>query len=170
MKKYIGTKIIEAIPGTMAEAQALKDGVPVDVKEEIFRKSGTADKDGYIVKYPDGYISWSPKNVFEEAYRRCDNMSFGLALEALKKGMKVSRRGWNGRGMYLYLVQGSLVDKENLINEASFILPKDDVAMHGTGVACFLSHIDMRTASGDVCIGWNASQVDMLADDWEIVE
>lgn len=67
-------------------------------------------------------------------------------------------------------MQGSLVDKENLINEASFILPKDDVAMHGTGVACFLSHIDMRTASGDVCVGWNASQVDMLADDWEIVE
>lgn len=97
-------------------------------------------------------------------------MNFGEALEALKAGKKVARAGWNGKGMYLYLVHGYSVDKENLRNEASIHLPADDGAMHGTGVANFLSHIDMRTATGDVCIGWLASQTDMLAEDWLVVE
>ena len=97
-------------------------------------------------------------------------MNFGQAIEALKDGKKVARKGWNGKGMYIYLVHGFDCDKENLINEASLHLPKDETAMHGTGVATFLSHIDMRTANGDVCVGWLASQTDILAEDWVIVE
>ena len=97
-------------------------------------------------------------------------MNFGKALEALKAGKKVSRKGWNGKGMYLYLVHGTTVDKENLRNEASQILQNDEMAMHGTGVAEFLPHIDMRTSNGDICIGWLASQTDMLAEDWIVVE
>ena len=97
-------------------------------------------------------------------------MDFGKALEALKNGKKVAREGWNGKGMYLYLVLGTTVDKENLRNEASRILPDDEMAMHGTGVAEFLPHIDMRTANGDICVGWLASQTDMLSEDWIVVE
>lgn len=67
MKNYIGVKIVKAMPGTLAEAQAMKAGY--DVQKKLFRQSGTKDQEGYIVKYPDGYISWSPKEVFEEAYR-----------------------------------------------------------------------------------------------------
>lgn len=37
-------------------------------------------------------------------------------------------------------------------------------------IQTFLPHIDMRTANGDVCVGWLASQTDMLAEDWVIVE
>lgn len=99
-----------------------------------------------------------------------ETFDFGEAIRRLKEGQKVARKGWNGKGMYLYLVHGTSVDKENLRNEASIMLPNDNVAMHGTDVAVFLSHIDMRTANGDVCIGWLASQTDMLAEDWIIVE
>src|SRR5574344_1179182 len=87
MQKYIGTKIIEAEP-----CKAWKD-----------TKLHKAGEDGYKVRYPDGYESWSPKGVFEEAYRPTDCMSFGLAIEAMKKGKKVARRGWNGKGMFLFL-------------------------------------------------------------------
>ena len=73
MKKYIGFKLIEAKSGTMAEAQALKSGMPVEQAKRMFRNSGTVDRDGYIVKYPDGYISWSPKDVFENAYLKVDD-------------------------------------------------------------------------------------------------
>ena len=59
--------------------------------------------EGYLVEYSDGYISWSPKKQFEEAYRLCDNMTFGLAIEALKKGLKVARKGWNGKKQYCEL-------------------------------------------------------------------
>ena len=72
MKNYIGVKIVKAKPGTMAEAQAMKSKTSVEVQESIFKKSGTANPMGYIVKYPDGYISWSPKDVFEKAYRELD--------------------------------------------------------------------------------------------------
>lgn len=111
-----------------------------------------------------------------EVVEECDidlnvhTFAFGEAIRRLKLGQKVARRGWNGKGMYLYLVQGSTVDKENLRNEASRVLPSDEKAMHGTDVAVFLPHIDMRTATGDICIGWLASQTDMLSEDWEVVE
>lgn len=60
MKKFIGTKVIMAEPMTMTEAQIV-------LSREI--KPTTVEEDGYLVEYKDGYKSWSPKSVFEEAYR-----------------------------------------------------------------------------------------------------
>lgn len=83
----------------------------------------------------------------------------------MKEGKRVAREGWNGKGMFLYLVKGTLVDKENLRNEAAFQPTEDN-----TGVVHFLSHIDMFTAQKTVNVGWLASQTDMLAEDWQLVE
>ena len=94
-------------------------------------------------------------------------MDFGKAIEALKHGKRVAREGWNGKGMFLYLVRGTLVDQENLRNEASQHPIEDK---NETGTVTFLSHIDMYTASGEVCIGWLASQTDMLSEDWLILD
>ena len=55
MKSYIGAKIIKAKPMTEREFW------PNDPDRK--------DNPGYVVRYPDGYISWAPKAVFEEAYR-----------------------------------------------------------------------------------------------------
>jgi hypothetical protein len=60
MKKFIGTKVIMAEPMTMIEAQKV-------LGREI--KPATVEEDGYLVEYKDGYKSWSPKSVFEEAYK-----------------------------------------------------------------------------------------------------
>lgn len=76
MKNYIGVKIIKAQPGTMAEAQAMKNGCSREVQEKLAQKADPANQEGYIVKYPDGYISWSPKDVFEKAYRELDCEEF----------------------------------------------------------------------------------------------
>lgn len=162
VNKYIGTKVIEAKEMNRGDYNKYRGWT-------IPENENPADE-GYLVRYSDGYESWSPKKQFEEAYRDCMGMTFGIALELLKKGCKVAREGWNGKGMYLYLVHGTTVDKENLRNEASQILPDDEMAMHGTDVAEFLPHIDMRTANGDICVGWLASQADMLAEDWVVVE
>jgi hypothetical protein len=92
-------------------------------------------------------------------------MDFSDALDVMKyDGYKVARSGWNGKEMFIYLVRQTLVDKEFLRNEASIMPICDD-----TGTAHFNAHIDMKTADGSVTIGWVPSQVDMLADDWEIV-
>lgn len=115
---------------------------------------------GYAVKYSDGYISWSPRDVFEAHYQRIDAMSFGHALAVIKAGGRVARAGWNGKGMFIFLVPGSrfTVNREPLL---SIMGEGTEVDYHG--------HIDMKTAQGYV-VPWLASQADMLADDWQIVE
>ncbi len=95
-------------------------------------------------------------------YDKCD---FGFALKALKEGKRVAREGWNGKGMFLYLVRGRRADKEYTVNEASRQPIEDN-----TGSVSFLSHIDMFTASKEVCVGWLASQTDMLSEDWVILD
>ena len=60
MKKFIGTKVIMAEPMTMTEAQKV-------LGREL--KPATIEEDGYLVEYKDGYKSWSPKSIFEEAYK-----------------------------------------------------------------------------------------------------
>lgn len=86
-------------------------------------------------------------------------MNFSKALEELKKGNKVSREGWNGKGMFLFLVPGSefKVSRPPLLG----IYPE------GTEIK-YHAHVDMKTAQGDV-VPWLCSQTDMLADDWGIV-
>ena len=85
-------------------------------------------------------------------------MNFGQALEALKSGEKVARTGWNGKGMFLFLVPGSVftVNRPPLLG----IYPE------GTEIT-YCPHVDMRTADGSI-VPWLASQTDILADDWEV--
>lgn len=116
--------------------------------------------EGYAVQYPDGYTSWSPKAVFEEAYKPVDAMDFSHALQAVKDGHRVARKGWNGKGMFIFLVNGSrfTVNREPLLS----------IMGEGTEVA-YHAHVDMKTADGQV-VPWLCSQTDMLAEDWQIVE
>ena len=124
----------------------------------------------FLTNHPkhEGYISWSPAAVFNEAYRRTDGMTFGIAIEAMKKGMKVARAGWNGKGMFLYLVPGTTVPFENLRGpamEAAILATKIEDGEQGSS-RYISSHIDMKDAHGQLVIGWLASQTDMLAEDW----
>lgn len=85
---------------------------------------------------------------------------FGWALLQLKKGKKVCREGWNGKGMFLFLVPGSMfqVNRPPLLG----IYPE------GTTIN-YHPHVDMKTTNGEI-VPWLCSQSDMLADDWELVE
>lgn len=86
-------------------------------------------------------------------------MNFSDALEQIKAGYKLRRDGWNGRGMFVFLVPGStfLVNRPPLLG----IYPE------GTEVN-YHAHIDMRTADGEI-VPWLASQTDLLANDWSVV-
>ena len=97
MSKFIGVKMVEAVPMTAGEAA--NKGYRTPVAESAMDLYIA----GYEITYPDGYKSWCPKDVFEEANRPIADMTFGFAIEALKKGLKVARKGWNGKGMYLWL-------------------------------------------------------------------
>ena len=87
-------------------------------------------------------------------------LTFGQAIEALKQGKKVARAGWNGKGMFLFLVPGSTFK----VNRAPLL----GIYPEGTEVN-YCYHIDMKTAD-DKVVPWLASQTDVLAEDWDIVE
>lgn len=86
-------------------------------------------------------------------------MDFSDALQNVKSGFRLRRSGWNGKGMFIFLVAGSVfkVNREPLL---SILGEGTEVKYHG--------HIDMRTADGFI-VPWLCSQTDMLANDWEVV-
>ena len=151
MKQYIGPKLIEAKEMNRGDYNVYRGWTTPENENPT--------DEGYLVKYSDGYESWSPKKQFEEAYRESNNMTFGLALEALKKGKKVARKGWNGKGMFLFLAKSTDIETDADLTVCEH--------MQGNLV---LPSIVMKTADDKFCVGWLASQTDMLAEDWMIIE
>lgn len=138
MKEFIGTKIVNAEP-------AQKHLCTTDDCEEGI--------EGYKVVYPDGYESWSPKEVFEKAYKQSGNLSFGDAIHYLKLRHKVARKGWNGKGIFLEL---QVPDKHSKMTSPYIYIDT-------TGL-----QTDNPNAPKSL-VPWLASQTDMLADDWCII-
>lgn len=93
-------------------------------------------------------------------------MDFGDAIRALKAGKRVARSGWNGKGMWLTLSPG-----RESFSAVDFWAPANrDYALEQGGAAKVLPCITMKTATGEILMGWLASQTDMLAEDWLVVE
>ena len=98
-------------------------------------------------------------------------MDFGQAIKALKEGKRVSREGWNGKGMFLILAGGYKVPLEKLREggpiDGAFLLSR------GLEEMDILPHIDMWTVNAHgrqaYLPGWLASQSDMLAEDWSVM-
>lgn len=174
MQQFYGTKKIAAKPMTRAEYNEFRGWqLPAD--------ENGADE-GYLVEYLDGgkpnvaghvgYVSWSPKEQFEKVYQPLNALSFGHAIVALKAGQKVARAGWNGKGMWLYLVPANSYPAQTEAAKA-YWGAKDGAAR--TSVAPIVplvpygAYIAMKTAQENV-VPWLASQTDVLADDWQIVD
>lgn len=92
-------------------------------------------------------------------------MDFGQAIQALKEGKKVAREGWNGKNMFLWLKPGAMINAEWCQDP---ILKK--LAEDNGGYIQALGTICMFTAQKQILSGWLASQTDMLAEDWFVVE
>jgi len=154
MQQYIGTKQIKAQDLNLGDYNKYR-GRDIPKDEDPLRE-------GYLVKYPDGYESWSPKEVFEAVYRLCDKMSFGLAIEALKAGHKVCRAGWNNKNMWLGYMPPVFIEAGIVNGRSRKFLGK------GVNLDC-QGYIVMFTAQKQWQPGWLASQADMLAEDWIII-
>ena len=156
MKKfYLGSELVLAWPAVRITTREGK----FEYAEigDIVDTAAVKVEEGYRVQYDDGYRSWSPKAVFERSYRSTTGLSFGLAIEAAKMGKKIARAGWNGKNQYVELAY-CISYKNNaaeVINVNHCNIGNKALAFVGT--------------SG-VQMGWLASQADMLADDWLIVE
>lgn len=190
--KYVRMHQVDAEPMTRGDYDKLRGwGIP---------ENENPAEEGYIVHYPDGYVSWCPKAKFEAAGRPCDGMTFGMAIEAMKRGKRVARRGWNENLLPPIVQPAPKHDKEAYNKYGQFsrlnfpetvfsprmylwLLPAANVKaewckeehlkalaeQNGGEFEC-LASIRMKTADDKVLTGWLASQTDMLAEDWEIVE
>lgn len=162
MKMFIGTKMILARPMGRGEYNTYRGWqIPLD--------ENPADE-GFLVEYVDGgasnhpghagYISWSPKDVFERAYRLSSGLTFGDALQALKAGKRVARAGWNGKGMFVYYVRAAAY----LAQSAAAIeyFGKNAYVPYAPYLA--LKGVDERVST------WVPSINDVLAEDWVVLE
>lgn len=155
-----GSKFVVAYPMTRLEYNNLRNwDLPSDEN---------GDDEGFMIEnltnakpntdFSEGYISWSTKEQVFLEFRETDNFPFGVAIEALKMGHKVQRSGWNGKDMYLVILDPA---RDNLITlSVSCIEAKRELALQ--------PFIVMKTVD-NTYVPWLASQTDMLSDDWRIV-
>ena len=136
-----------------------------------------ADKESIIMHTKDGEeldiretqrVEYTLANILSGTWQIADEkncpelggeatFSFGEAIKYLKRGMKVARKGWNGKKQYIQLATGisyKTADGE-IVNCEHDAIGNMAIAFVGT--------------SG-VQMGWLASQADMLAEDWVFAE
>ena len=149
-QKYIRSHIVEAEPCTLGEWEA-KTG----------KKWNEADRprtdEGYKCDYPDGYSGWCPKVEFEKVSSPVENMTFGQAIDACRyRGAKIQRVNWNGEGQFVRF-ENAMVRFGDTEWERS--------------PSCFVFHfVNRKTGETGVQVGWLASQADMAASDWIILD
>lgn len=160
--RCIGTKIVNMKPMTRGEYNAFRGwAVPADENPS---------DEGYLVEYLDGgapntphfagYVSWSPKAQADAAYRAIDGLTFGLAVEALKKGARVARSGWNGHGMFVYHVPAASYPVQTGAAKAHF----------GEGsMVPYNAYLALKGVN-DTVSTWVPSVTDCLAEDWYVIE
>lgn len=153
MEHYIGTKKISALPMNLGDYNNYR-GWKIPENEN-------PEREGYLVQYADGYESWSPKEVFEESYRDYKSLTFGDAIYLLKEGHRLSRKGWNGKDQWIFLISGNTLSYHTMADLVELSKLVDGVK-HTDVIA-------MKTASNAMQVGWLASQTDMLAEDWYVV-
>jgi hypothetical protein len=86
------------------------------------------------------------------------NLTFGQATEAAKRGLKVARTGWNGTGMYAYIVPAASYPAQTDVAKAQF-----------GDMVPYRAYWALKTAQNDIAT-WSPSGSDSLAEDWSIID
>lgn len=90
-----------------------------------------------------------------------ERFDFCIALDLLKEGHKVAREGWNGKGMFIFYTPGNRAT----VHEGCFLAGIVPVGSEFE----LRPYVMMKTAQGDF-VPWLASQTDLLAEDWQVLE
>lgn len=126
--------------------------MPYQVQAAKERDPVSGEKAQQDVLGHHGSVINSPAELRAES-----GLSFSTALYALKEGYRVSREGWNGKGMWLYHVPANSYPAQT------------EVAKRNLGeMVPYGAYLAMKTATGEV-VPWLASQTDILAEDWQIL-
>ena len=95
-------------------------------------------------------------------------MRFGEAIEHARQGKRIARLGWNGKNMHVYMTEGRTIP----LDKWTAKMPSQELTEveKERGYVIIRDHLDMMNAQGTRIIGWSASQTDMLAFDWYVVD
>jgi hypothetical protein len=105
-------------------------------------------------------------------------LPFSVALDYAKRGKRIARSGWNGKNMFVFLEEGSApaATEVKTINRGKgeldviYGVDKDLFVTGDEGTGVRMPHLALRAANGEIVSGWLASQTDMLAEDWTVLE
>lgn len=149
---------------------------------------------GYWFKHENGLIqaltktgeiedAWVSAYMDRLDFEIADGLDFGWAITALKAGKLVTRAGWNGKGMFLFIRPSDELDVDMIVNKVKslplalkgYLADKtnpekrsQDGSLDGTSLITFTAYLCMKAADGTIVNGWLASQTDMLATDWQL--
>ncbi len=171
MKQYIGTKRIKAKPMTRGEYKTYRGWtVP---------KNENPSDEGYLVEYQDGgipndarhagYISWSPKDVFDKAYRPTDGMTFGMAIEAAQLGYAITRPGLGANVVFMSgmtLPSFNTQDADRKVNDRTAKFIGANTQLFAKPYFASYTVTDVWQPTGDWQPGWLPTAEDLLATDW----
>lgn len=152
MKKYLGIKYVDA------ELVSGKERYGFDKPNNAISQH-ELDSEFYKV-HRDGRFCWKRKEDFEKDYQPIDwtiDMEFGYALTALRNGLRISRRGWNSKGMWIELRIPDLTSKMTR-PYLYHVAPKGTTNHYGDNVHDFER------------VPWLPSNTDILASDWFVVD
>lgn len=164
MKKYIQTKTVSATPAWR-------------VNFHVYPKDGEAPRsmnreDGYIIVSEDGGESWLPKAVFESEYREIEvetPLSFGDAIEVLKQGGTIRRKGWNGKSLMVFKQVPAHITEEIIPKMQSLPQSAKSIILNGKGFIDYTSQCLIYNEETGRADSWTPSISDVFAEDWEIV-
>lgn len=155
---YVAVKLVQAEPMTR--------GMYCDVRGWTVPADENPTDAGYLTvdletapNVPGwaGYVSWAPAAQFEQLHRSSGNLSFSQALELLRRGNAIARAGWNGVGMFAYLVPANAYPASTSAAKAHF----------GDELVQYNAYMALKGADGRVST-WAPSTGDVLADDWSV--
>lgn len=98
--------------------------------------------------------------------------NFGQAIEAAKQGYRIARAGWNGKGMFVFQRPEDILDIDMVVNRVKSLPEsvKEHFRFSPQSVVRFTAYLCMFAADKSIVNGWLASQTDMLAEDWAILD
>lgn len=126
----------------------------------------------YIIKGINGEFYACKPEIFEKTYEKVDNssmMNFGNAIEALKQGDAIRRRGWNGKGLFVVKQVPTRIESDIIPKMQSLPQSAKDLILSGKGFIDYTSQCLIYNENTCRADSWVPSISDVFAEDWEIV-
>lgn len=148
---FVRMNVVEAIPMTRKEY--------VESRGWELPANENPDDQVYKVVYADGYVSMCPKDKFYAVSIPCAEgcVPFGYAItECVCHGKRITRKGWNGDGQYVEykVVEVCYSEESKLVQSHTFVF----------------HFVNRKTGETGIQVGWLASQADMAASDWQVLD